>query len=36
MISSLVINVYVLPFFSNGNDDIDVFYHGNNITASSI
>ena len=36
MISSLVINVYVLPFFSNGNDDIDVFYHENNITASSI
>ena len=36
MISSLVINVYVLPFFFNGNDDIDVFYHENNITASSI
>ena len=37
MISSLVINEFVLPFFfSNGNDDIDVFYHENNITASSI
>ena len=36
MISSFVINEFVLPFFSNGNDDIDVFYHGNNITASSI
>ena len=36
MISSLVINEYFLPFFSNGNDDVDVFYHENNITASSI
>ena len=36
MISSLVNNVYVHPFFFNRNDDIDVFYHENNITASSI
>ena len=34
--SSLVINVYVLLFFSNRNDDIDVFYRENNITASSL
>ena len=35
--SSLVINVYVLLFFfSNRNDDIDVFYRENNIMASSI
>ena len=36
--SSLVINVYVLLFFffSNRNDDIDVFYRENNIMASSM
>ena len=40
MLFSLVTNVYLLPFsffsFLIGNDDIDVFYHENNITASCI